>query len=44
MVISKQYASAFFGTSLAPMLHAMGVDTVVLTGCSTSGCIRASAV
>ena len=43
VVISKQYASAFFGTSLAPMLHAMGVDTVVLTGCSTSGCIRASA-
>lgn len=44
VVISKQYASAFFGTSLAPMLHAMGVDTVVLAGCSTSGCIRASAV
>nr|WP_295835481.1 N-carbamoylsarcosine amidohydrolase [uncultured Azospirillum sp.] len=44
VVISKQYASAFFGTSLAPTLHAMGVDTVVLTGCSTSGCIRASAV
>ncbi|MFS2012385.1 N-carbamoylsarcosine amidohydrolase [Azospirillum sp. CT11-132] len=44
VVISKQYASAFFGTSLAPMLHAMGVDTVVLTGCSTSGCIRATAV
>ena len=44
VVISKQYASAFFGTSLAPMLHAMGIDTVVLTGCSTSGCIRASAV
>ncbi|MFP5516454.1 MAG: N-carbamoylsarcosine amidohydrolase [Alphaproteobacteria bacterium] len=44
VVISKQYASSFFGTSLAPMLHAMGVDTVVLTGCSTSGCIRATAV
>lgn len=43
-VITKQYASAFFGTSLAPMLHAQGVDTVVLAGCSTSGCIRASAV
>lgn len=43
-VITKQYASAFFGTSLAPMLHTMGVDTVVLAGCSTSGCIRASAV
>ncbi len=44
VVISKQYASSFFGTSLAPMLHAKGVDTVVLTGCSTSGCIRATAV
>ncbi|MEA5670624.1 N-carbamoylsarcosine amidohydrolase [Pseudomonas sp. MH2] len=44
VVLSKQYASAFFGTSLAPLLHAQGVDTVVLAGCSTSGCIRASAV
>jgi maleamate amidohydrolase len=44
VVITKQYASAFFGSSLAPMLHAMGVDTVVLAGCSTSGCIRATAV
>ena len=44
VVLSKQYASAFFATSLAPLLHAQGVDTVVLAGCSTSGCIRASAV
>ncbi|XWX02447.1 N-carbamoylsarcosine amidohydrolase [Aggregatilineales bacterium SYSU G02658] len=44
VVVVKQYASAFFGTSLAPMLASMGVDTVILTGCSTSGCIRASAV
>jgi maleamate amidohydrolase len=44
LVITKQYASAFFGTSLAPLLHAQGIDTVVLAGCSTSGCIRASAV
>ena len=44
VVISKQYASSFFGTSLASMLHAMGIDTVVLAGCSTSGCIRATAV
>lgn len=43
-VFTKQYASAFFGTSLASMLHAQGIDTVVLAGCSTSGCIRASAV
>ncbi|TWR87824.1 N-carbamoylsarcosine amidohydrolase [Pseudomonas saxonica] len=44
IVISKQYASSFFGTSLASLLHAQGVDTVVLAGCSTSGCIRATAV
>ncbi|MBC3478021.1 isochorismatase family protein [Pseudomonas taiwanensis] len=43
-VISKQYASAFFGTSLASMLTAAGIDTIVLAGCSTSGCIRATAV
>lgn len=44
VIIVKQYASAFFGTSLAAMLTSMGIDTVVLTGCSTSGCIRATAV
>lgn len=44
IIIVKQYASAFFGTSLAATLTSMGVDTVILTGCSTSGCIRASAV
>jgi nicotinamidase-related amidase len=43
-VITKQYASAFFATSLAPTLTALGVDTVVIAGVSTSGCIRASAV
>ncbi len=42
-VVVKQYASAFFGTSLAATLHAAGVDTVVVTGVSTSGCVRASA-
>ena len=43
-VISKHYPSAFFGTSLASMLTAMGIDTVILTGLSTSGCVRASCV
>lgn len=43
-VFTKQYASSFYGTSLAAALYALGVDTVVLIGCSTSGCIRASAV
>lgn len=42
-VVVKQYASAFFGTSLASTLVAGGVDTVVVGGVSTSGCIRASA-
>lgn len=44
IIISKQYASAFFGTSLAPMLTSLGIDTLILTGCSTSGCVRATAV
>jgi maleamate amidohydrolase len=43
-VIVKQYASAFFGTSLASTLVAAGVDTVIIAGVSTSGCIRATAV
>lgn len=42
-VVVKQYASAFFGTSLASTLTAMRVDTVVVLGYSTSGCVRASA-
>lgn len=44
LVISKQYPSAFFGTSLAPMLTAQGIDTVLIGGVTTSGCIRATAV
>lgn len=44
LVMTKQYASVFFGTSLASTLVAMGIDTLIITGCSTSGCIRATAV
>jgi len=44
LVITKQYASAFFGTSLAATLTANGVDTLIIAGCTTSGCIRATAV
>lgn len=44
VVITKQYASAFFGTSLASTLHAEGIDTLLICGLTTSGCIRASAV
>lgn len=43
-VVTKQYASAFFGTSLASTLTALGIDTVFIAGLTTSGCIRASAV
>ena len=42
VVIVKQYASAFFGTSLAATLTSAGVDTVVIGGVSTSGCVRAT--
>ena len=41
-VITKQYASAFFGTSLASTLTALAVDTLLIAGVSTSGCVRAS--
>jgi maleamate amidohydrolase len=44
LVVSKQYASAFFGTSLAATLAAMGADTLIITGFSTSGCVRATAL
>lgn len=43
-VVTKQYASAFFGTSLASLLRAQGVDCVVIAGMSTSGCVRATAL
>ena len=43
-IITKQYASAFFGTSLVATLNGLDVDTLIITGCTTSGCIRATAV
>lgn len=43
-VVPKQYASAFFGTSLASTLTVLGVDAVVIGGASTSGCVRATAL
>jgi len=42
--ILKKYASAFFGTDLVSRLTARRVDTVVIVGCTTSGCVRATAV
>jgi maleamate amidohydrolase len=44
LVIVKQYASAFFGTSLGSVLATRGIDTLVICGVSTSGCVRATAV
>ena len=44
IVVSKQYPSAFFGTSLASTLHTMSIDTLIITGVTTSGCIRATCV
>jgi maleamate amidohydrolase len=44
LVISKQYPSAFFGTSLASTLTAKGIDTLIITGLTTSGCVRATCV
>jgi len=43
-IIVKKYASAFFGTDLVSRLNTLRVDTLVLVGCTTSGCIRATAV
>jgi maleamate amidohydrolase len=43
-VITKQYASAFFGTTLASTLTACGIDCVLISGFSTSGCVRATAL
>ncbi len=44
LVLTKRYASAFFGTTLASDLAARRVDTLVITGFSTSGCVRATAL
>jgi maleamate amidohydrolase len=44
LLLIKKYASAFLGTPLASTLVARGIDTVVVTGCTTSGCVRATVV
>ena len=43
-LVVKQGASAFFGTSLSAQLTYLGVDTIILTGTTTSGCVRATAI
>ena len=44
ILITKQYPSAFFGTSLAATLHWLKIDTLLLAGVTTSGCVRASCI
>lgn len=44
VLIRKQKPSAFFGTPLISMLNEVHADTVLVTGCTTSGCVRASAI
>lgn len=43
-VVRKRSASAFFQTGLADWLRLRGVDTAVITGCTTSGCVRATVI
>jgi nicotinamidase-related amidase len=43
-VFVKKYASCFFGTDLVSRLTSRRIDTLIITGCTTSGCVRASAV
>jgi nicotinamidase-related amidase len=43
-LVTKQFASAFYGTRLRSMLRSRGVDTVIVCGCTTSGCVRATVV
>ncbi len=43
-ILNKKYASSFFGTDLSSRLTANKIDTVIVTGCTTSGCVRATVV
>lgn len=43
-LLLKKYASCFFGTDLVPRLTSRNIDTLIMTGCTTSGCVRATAV
>src|SRR5206468_6818560 len=43
-LLVKKYASCFFGTDLVPRLNNQRIDTLIITGCTTSGCVRATAV
>lgn len=44
LLIVKKFASSFFGTSLHSYLTSEGIDTAIVVGCTTSGCVRATVV
>lgn len=44
VIIAKKYASSFFGTDLISLLAFQRIDTLIVTGCTTSGCVRATVV
>jgi maleamate amidohydrolase len=44
LILRKTQPSAFFGTGYADKLRQQGIDTVIVTGCTTSGCVRATVV
>lgn len=44
LILRKTQPSAFFGTGYAEKLRQQGIDTVIVTGCTTSGCVRATVV
>jgi len=44
IVLMKKYASCFYGTDLVARLNSRRIDTLIITGCTTSGCVRATAV
>lgn len=44
IILVKKFASAFFGTNLSSLLTSQNIDTLIIIGCTSSGCIRATAI
>jgi len=44
LVVNKSYASAFYGTAMVSYFNGLGIDTILMTGGTTSGCVRATVV
>ncbi len=44
ILVIKKYPSGFFGTHLQATLTSMAIDTLIITGCTTSGCVRATSI